>query len=336
MSTEASNLTKNEDPTDIEEDGTLVTITIKWSSKEYPIDSLKDYDTVLQLKTRIYEETGVKPERQKLIGLKTKSSGPMDDTTKISELFLKPGVKIMMVGSKEEDIDSIDLDPLDIPYVINDFDIEDDELDLLAIHNRSEYQAKIEKRVKEIRINILNEMRSGKKLLVLDIDYTLFDHRSIAEHASHLMRPYLHEFLESAYQDYDIVIWSATSMKWIEIKMRQLGCTRNSNYKIAFFLDITAMISIHTQKYGVINVKPLGVIWGKFPQFNHKNTIMFDDLRRNFLMNPQNGLKIKSYRNAYKNKDKDKELYHLAKYLKLIALLNDFSSLNHDHWHKMI
>lgn len=174
MSTEASNLTKNEDPTDIEEDGTLVTITIKWSSKEYPIDSLKDYDTVLQLKTRIYEETGVKPERQKLIGLKTKSSGPMDDTTKISELFLKPGVKIMMVGSKEEDIDSIDLDPLDIPYVINDFDIEDDELDLLAIHNRSEYQAKIEKRVKEIRINILNEMRSGKKLLVLDIDYTLF------------------------------------------------------------------------------------------------------------------------------------------------------------------
>ena len=38
--------------------------------------------------------------------------------------------------------------------------------------------------------------------------------------------------------------------------------------------------------------KPLGVIWGKFEEYNSKNTIMFDDLRRNFLMNPQNGLKV--------------------------------------------
>ena len=38
--------------------------------------------------------------------------------------------------------------------------------------------------------------------------------------------------------------------------------------------------------------KPLGVIWGKFEEYSSKNTIMFDDLRRNFLMNPQNGLKV--------------------------------------------
>lgn len=39
-------------------------------------------------------------------------------------------------------------------------------------------------------------------------------------------------------------------------------------------------------------VKPLGVIWGRFPQWSKANTIMFDDLRRNFIMNPQNGLKV--------------------------------------------
>jgi NLI interacting factor-like phosphatase. len=50
------------------------------------------------------------------------------------------------------------------------------------------------------QIDILNEPRPGKKLLVLDIDYTLFDHRSAAEQGYELMRPYLHEFLTSAYK----------------------------------------------------------------------------------------------------------------------------------------
>lgn len=44
---------------------------------------------------------------------------------------------------------------------------------------------------------------------------------------------------------------------------------------------------------GHIQVKPLGVIWGKYGEFyNRRNTIMFDDIGRNFLMNPQNGLKV--------------------------------------------
>lgn len=42
-----------------------------------------------------------------------------------------------------------------------------------------------------------------------------------------------------------------------------------------------------------LQVKPLGVIWGKFSEYySKKNTIMFDDIGRNFLMNPQNGLKV--------------------------------------------
>lgn len=47
---------------------------------------------------------------------------------------------------------------------------------------------------------MLNQPRPGKKLLVLDIDYTLFDHRSTAQTGAELMRPYLHEFLTSAYE----------------------------------------------------------------------------------------------------------------------------------------
>lgn len=97
----------------------------------------------------------------------------VNDETQINQLALRPGLKIMMMGSKEEDISNIDLDPSEIPNVLNDFDIEDD-LNEVAIHNREEYLAKIERRVKEYKVTVFNEPREGKKLLVLDIDYTLF------------------------------------------------------------------------------------------------------------------------------------------------------------------
>lgn len=39
---------------------------------------------------------------------------------------------------------------------------------------REENLLKISRRVKEYKIEILNPPREGKKLLVLDVDYTLF------------------------------------------------------------------------------------------------------------------------------------------------------------------
>ncbi|KOB66416.1 Ubiquitin-like domain-containing CTD phosphatase 1 [Operophtera brumata] len=208
-------------------------------------------------------------------------------------------LNIMMMGSLEEAILGAQVKP-EVEDVINDLDIEDEELD----------------------VKVLNEPREGKKLLVLDIDYTLFDHRSVAETGYELMRPYLHEFLTSAYEDYDIVIWSATGMKWIEEKMRLLGVSSHQDYKIWCYLDYLAMITIHTPKYGTID-------------YSSKNTIMFDDIRRNFLMNPRSGLKIRAFRQAHLNRDKDRELIHLSAYLKDIAqYCDDFDTLNHKKWEK--
>ncbi|XP_053574752.1 ubiquitin-like domain-containing CTD phosphatase 1 isoform X2 [Bombina bombina] len=277
-----------------------LSLIIKWGGQEFSLSALSEDDTVLDLKHSLKNLTGVLPERQKLLGLKYKGK-PADNHLKLGVLKLKPNTKIMMMGTREESLEEVMGPPPENDDVVNDFDIEEE---VVEVENREENLAKISRRVKEYKVEILNAPREGKKLLVLDVDYTLFDHRSCAETGLELMRPYLHEFLTSAYEDYDIVIWSATSMKWIEAKMK---------------------------------VKPLGVIWGKYSEFySKKNTIMFDDIGRNFLMNPQNGLKIRPFMKAHLNRDKDKELLKLAQYLKEIAKLDDLSDLNHKYWERYL
>ncbi|KAB7502329.1 Ubiquitin-like domain-containing CTD phosphatase 1 [Armadillidium nasatum] len=171
---------------------------------------------------------------------------------KVCQILLLNGV-IMLIGSLESAVEEAQTIPDDLPPVLNDLDIPEDKI--VAVKDRSEYLSKVEKRIKDYQIKILNEPRPGKKLLVLDIDYTLFDHKSTAETGLELMRPFLHEFLASAYMNYDIVIWSATSMKWIEEKMKLLGVSTHPDYKIAFYMDSLAMITVDTPDYGVIEVR---------------------------------------------------------------------------------
>jgi hypothetical protein len=66
-----------------------------------------------------------------------------------------------------------------------------------VFHIRAEDAIKVERRVKcaKDHIEVVTPPREGKKLLMLDIDYTFFDHRSPADNALQLRRPYLHEML---------------------------------------------------------------------------------------------------------------------------------------------
>ena len=229
-------------------------LVIKWSGKEYKIEGLEPNMDVSELKKLIHAQTGVLPERQKLLGLKFKGK-PAADDLKLSSLSVKSGTKIMMMGTREEKLAEVIAPPEEVlnTQVIDDFDIGEDEE--VKIENREEHLAKIQKRVDTYEIKELNPPREGKKLLVLDVDYTLFDHRSYGDNGFQLMRPYLHEFLTAAYSHYDIVIWSATGMKWIQAKMEELGVSNNQNYKLLFMLDSLAMITVHTEKYGVVEVR---------------------------------------------------------------------------------
>lgn len=91
---------------------------------------------------------------------------------------MKANFKLMMVGSLEADIEDACNRPDEADDVIDDFEDADKDV---PIQNMDVYLSKVQRRIKDYQINILNPPREGKKLLVLDIDYTLFDHRSAAE-----------------------------------------------------------------------------------------------------------------------------------------------------------
>eukprot|EP00735_Rhodelphis_limneticus_P004638 TRINITY_DN16255_c0_g1::TRINITY_DN16255_c0_g1_i1::g.3152::m.3152 TRINITY_DN16255_c0_g1::TRINITY_DN16255_c0_g1_i1::g.3152 ORF type:complete len:401 (+),score=47.87,sp/Q5ZJJ8/UBCP1_CHICK/54.92/8e-103,NIF/PF03031.13/3.4e+03,NIF/PF03031.13/1.3e-23,ubiquitin/PF00240.18/2e-06 TRINITY_DN16255_c0_g1_i1:16-1218(+) len=310
--------------TSADEESALIDLTVKWTNQE--IHLVLDSDaTVQDVKRKLEIETNVLTKRQKLIGFGPKMP---EDHVAISALSLK-SKKIMMMGTPEENLLS-EPDSCDYDQTINDLDSPEE---FVACMNRHENLQKINNRIKNYKLNILNPPRVGKHLLVLDVDYTLFDHRSVGSNFLELQRPYLHEFLTACYQYYDIVIWSATSMKWVHLKMKELGVLGNPQYRITALVDHAAMISVHTDKYGVVNCKPLGVLWGLLkPHYHEKNTICVDDLKRNFLMNPQNGLRIRPCRNLPLTMAQDRELQGLSQYLVLVAEMADFSELNHSHW----
>ena len=146
--------------------------------------------------------------------------------------------------------------------------------------------------------------------------------------------------------------------------MRELGVLGHASYKVTALLDHLAMISIVSEKYGgLIDCKPLAFIWthaafagsGWGPHNTARaraatapraclsaresrrephgaRQIMFDDLRRNFVMNPQSGLKIRPFRHAHQARATDDELVKLTRYLQQIAPLDDFSALDHRRW----
>jgi hypothetical protein len=75
-------------------------VTVKWTSKEM-VFKFDEIETVGSLKRKIEEETRVQPKRQKLIGLKAKGGKLATDDVMLTDLALKPGQKIMLMGYVE-------------------------------------------------------------------------------------------------------------------------------------------------------------------------------------------------------------------------------------------
>eukprot|EP00930_Biecheleria_cincta_P059863 TRINITY_DN45579_c0_g1_i1.p1 TRINITY_DN45579_c0_g1~~TRINITY_DN45579_c0_g1_i1.p1 ORF type:complete len:408 (-),score=72.69 TRINITY_DN45579_c0_g1_i1:857-2080(-) len=115
-------------------------------------------------------------------------------------------------------------------------------------------------------ICVTGELRVGKKLLVLDIDHTIYDPSEYggtkgsvvkSDHSGFYdestvarCRPGLHTFLIEAYKEYDIMVWSASDMLRILMLLQQLGIlgAGHSDYKILAVLDIESMSELTSRE----------------------------------------------------------------------------------------
>ncbi|CAK5277538.1 unnamed protein product [Mycena citricolor] len=241
-----------------------------------------------------------------------------------------PAKKFTLIGTPEGDeIKELEL----LADIVNNIDLDPEDPKLYkAYHNDPRNVRKVQEATSALTVNVIHPVREGKKLLVLDIDYTILDTKPLTSGSlppSECARPHLHEFLEAVYPHYDICIWSQTSWIWLETKLVELGMS----LQISFVLDKTPMFTVFSQRDGKPwshSVKALQIIWNHFPQFDSSNTIHIDDLSRNFALNPQNGLKISAFRGAHTREAlADRELVKLARYMVHIASMDDLGSLHH-------
>ncbi|KAK7694025.1 hypothetical protein QCA50_003601 [Cerrena zonata] len=164
----------------------------------------------------------------------------MDDHLISRDLKLSAGKKFTLVGTPEgqEIKDPSQLEFL--PDVVNDldFDFSADPKAALQYQNDQRNIRKVKEHTKKLSINIIHPLRENKRLLVLDIDYTILDTKPLTSGAlppEECARPRLHEFLEAIYPYYDICIWSQTSWIWLETKLVELGMLGgHHNYQISF------------------------------------------------------------------------------------------------------
>jgi ubiquitin-like domain-containing CTD phosphatase 1 len=151
------------------EDDKKYKLIAKHKGKQIPIE-LSSKSTVLDLKRKIAEICNILPKRQKLMGLcKTKITS---DSTTLEELQVAPNATFLLVGTEESQVRQVRTEPKNLPHVIDDFDFipQEDQVKMTT-----EIKQKLKKRLETVHVHLITKPREGKKLCVIDIDYTIFD-----------------------------------------------------------------------------------------------------------------------------------------------------------------
>jgi len=326
-----------------------LTLTAKWGKQRIVLENLDPSTTILELKDMLTAQTNILPKRQKLIGLALKT-GSVEDSSLLSDLNFKKKrhlQEFILMGTPEKEIFVDPSDKTGLPVVVDDFNFDFNAGSKEWIQHVATGE-NLRNFTEKTSVNIMNEPRDGKPLLVLDLDHTLLDfsskqlqHSNFSNSVSNMKRPHMDEFLTNVYRHYDLVVWSQTSWRWLETKLVALGMLAHPGYKFCFVLDKTSMFEVISSKKDGNSyrhhVKPLQIIWSKFPRWNVHNTVHIDDVSRNFALNLKSGLKVSAYSRKRSSARKDVELLCLARYLGILVIdCKDFQEIDFSSWHDVV
>lgn len=300
-----------------------VQLIVRWGAQSHQVAfSPADWETLTykELRQRLDDELDVPIEKMKLMGIQSESGGQPGDNDRICFLsFKQPGTFMLIGTARQQQLQEA------APRIA--------EGDVGAVIRTELHLQRLQAAIAATEIQVLQPPRAGLRLLVLDLDYTVFDCKSSAS-IERCKRPFTDELLIQVYPYYDIVIWSQTKWHWVEAKLTELGMLTHPKFQIAFCMDRSSMFTVcSTDRRGqprLHEVKALEVIWAKFPAFGPHNTVHVDDLGRNFAMNPRNGIEVRPFR--LKTCDEDVELEHLTAYLLSLVSVTDLSKVDHTVW----
>lgn len=298
-----------------------VQLMARWGAQSVPVIlSPADWETLTlgELKQRLDEELDIPRDKMKVMGV-TGAKGLPGDSERFGDLLFKKPLTFMLVGTaRQNHLKEAKPERPQEPGTVMRNDI---------------HLQRLAAAIQCTQIQVITQPREGKRLLVIDLDYTVFDCKSSAP-IQQCKRPYTDEMLSQVFPFYDLVVWSQTRWHWVEAKLTELGLLTHPQFSISWCMDRTSMFTVTSlDKQGqprVHEVKALEVIWAKFPAFGPHNTVHIDDLSRNFAMNPPNGIEVTPFR--VKHCSGDVELEHLTAYLLSLVSAPDLSKVDHSNW----
>lgn len=301
-----------------------VQLCARWGAQSVPVVlSPADWETLTlgELKQRLDAELNVPHDRMRLMGITGGGGGQPGESERICTLvFKKPG-SFMLVGTAREH------------HLREEVPEKEAVPDPGSVIRSELHLQRLQAAILATEIHVLKPPREGSRLLVLDLDYTVFDCKSSAP-IEKCKRPFTDELLTQVYPYYDLVVWSQTRWHWVEAKLTELGLLTHPRFSISFCMDRSSMFTVTSMdrrgQPRIHEVKALEVIWAKFPAYGPHNTVHVDDLARNFAMNPRNGIEVSPFRVKYCPADTELEM--LAAYLISIVSCPDLSQVDHSTW----
>lgn len=149
-------------------------------------------------------------------------------------------------------------------------------------------------------------MDTGRKLLILDLDYTLYYPSEIPLNNADCCiiaygsqtwikkRPYLDQFLAYANKNYDLMVWSASSREYV----CQVVTHLLSDIPLVYVYSgerCTTKWNQFSDEPNPYVIKDLRKIWRRDNPYTKRNTLVLDDTPKTYLRNYGNAIPIDRY-----------------------------------------